>query len=295
VHAFEPPSGKTPATTPDPVRQHASATDAGAPAGTIEGLRERARADGVTRDDALPFLLDPGGKTRGGMLLVHGFTATPWEMRDLAEGLAAEGYAALAVRLPGHGTRAEDLAARNRHEWFAAVAEGYQLLSQARQPVFGIGMSTGGLLLAMLAGTRPLAGLTLLSPYLRLAHPLAPLAGILQYWHPFQERPLEEGDEGHYYRRRPLAGIVQLRRLSRELAPRLSQLTLPALVIAAEGDETVDVDSGLELFRRLGSRHKEYHRFGPDVPHVLTAAELPCRERLREQVFSFFAAAPNWQ
>ena len=40
-------------------------------------------------------------------------------------------------------------------------------------------MSTGALLLLLLAARRPFAGQVLLSPYLRLQHPLAPLAGPL--------------------------------------------------------------------------------------------------------------------
>jgi carboxylesterase len=297
VQTSDPRAGKAPPPPNAPGSEVSAAGpgDGDLDGGAMEGLRARARAEGVIREDALPFLRAPGSRTRGGFLLVHGFTATPWEMRDLAEGLVGQGYTALAVRLPGHGTGVEDLATRSRHEWLETVEEGYRLLNRMVQPVFGVGMSTGGLLLGMLAARRPLAGLGLLSPYLRLAHPLAPLAGVMQYWRPYQERPLEEGADEHYYRRRPLAGIVQLRRLSREVARQLPQLTLPTLVLAAEGDQTVDVASGLELFRRLGSRHKEYHRFGPDAPHVLTSAESPFRERVLEQLFSFFAAAPDWQ
>jgi carboxylesterase len=50
-------------------------------------------------------------------------------------------------------------------------------------------------------------------------------------------------------------------------------------VISSEGDRTVEPDSGRELFRQLGSRHKEFHCFGPEVPHILTTPENP---RLRE-------------
>ncbi len=265
------------------------------PAATLEQMFLEARQDGVTRDDAFPFLLEPKGRPLAGALLVHGFTATPWEMRLLAEGLAKAGYLALAVRLPGHGTTPEDLASRTRHDWLGAVTAGYRLLQERGLPVFGIGMSTGGLLLGMLATQVPLVALTLLSPFLRLAHPLAPLAGLLQRWHPYQERPLVAGSEKHYYRRRPLAGVAEVRRLAREFAPRLPQLSLPVLAIAAEGDETVDLASGLSLFQRLGSRHKEYHRFGPDAPHVLATAENPFQGRVLEQLLSFFAATPGWR
>lgn len=250
-------------------------------------MRERARADGVQREEALPFLLAPTSPARGAALLVHGFTATPWEMRALANALQAGGYWALAVRLPGHGTSSEDLATRSYREWLATVEAGYSLLQELAQPVFGIGLSTGGLLLAHLAAQRPLAGLILLSPFLRLAHPLAPLAGLLRFWRPYQERPLAAADEGHYYRRRPLAGIVQLRRLARAVKKRLPQLDLPVLAVAAEGDRTVDVASGLELFRRLGSSRKEYHRFGPEVPHVLTTGENPRLGEVQRLILDF--------
>ena len=37
------------------------------------------------------------------VLLIHGFTATPSQMRPLADVLSAEGYAVRGVLLPGHG------------------------------------------------------------------------------------------------------------------------------------------------------------------------------------------------
>ena len=44
----------------------------------------------------------------------HGFTATPDEMRPLGEALAARGFRVEGVRLPGHGTSVEHLAATLR-------------------------------------------------------------------------------------------------------------------------------------------------------------------------------------
>ena len=44
-----------------------------------------------------------------GVLLVHGYTSTPQSMRGWAEHLAAAGYTVRLPRLPGHGTRWQDL------------------------------------------------------------------------------------------------------------------------------------------------------------------------------------------
>ena len=45
-------------------------------------LRDHARADGVLHPNNLPFLLIPE-KAESAVLLVHGFTASPEEMRLL--------------------------------------------------------------------------------------------------------------------------------------------------------------------------------------------------------------------
>jgi carboxylesterase len=237
---------------------------------------QQARSDGVTDADDLPFYI-PAAGSGAAVLLVHGFSATPWEMRPLATELAQRGIASLAARLPGHGTTAEDLAARRWEEWLESVTRGFDLLAGHFPRIYGAGLSTGSLLLLAMALRRQPDGLVLLSPYLRLRHRLAPFADWLRYLKPFQHRPLAGEDARHYYERRPLAGVHQINRLVRTLTPRLGEITMPVLAIHGEGDQTVNIDSGRELVDRLGSKVKVYERLGPEAPHVLTGTENPLR------------------
>ncbi len=55
---------------------------------------------------AEPFFF-PGNRT--GVLLVHGFTGAPKEMRWMGEYLHGRGYTTLGVRLSGHATRPADM------------------------------------------------------------------------------------------------------------------------------------------------------------------------------------------
>ncbi len=235
-----------------------------------------ARSEGVQDADNQPFFIDPAGATSA-VLLVHGFTASPWEMRPLAEELQGRGFACLAVRLPGHGTSAKDLANRRWEDWLATVVRGYDLLSARFAYVYGAGLSTGSLLLLALARQRPLAGVVLLSPYLRLRHRLAPWARWLRYLRPYQFRPLAGAAARHYYPQRPLAGVHQINRLLRNLSASLADIDVPALAIHGEGDLVVDIDSGRRLVEQLGSTVKVYERLGPEAPHVLTGADNPHR------------------
>jgi len=242
---------------------------------TIQEELERGRRDGVRREENLPFLLTPTTSARAGIVLVHGFTASPWEMRLFGSALAKAGYVCLGVRLPGHGTTAEDLAHRRYEEWLNAVERGYRLLATEGLDCYGVGMSTGALLLLTLAASQPLRGLVLFSPFDRLRHPLAPATALLRFVKRFQHRRVAAQLADFYYDRRPVNGIYQLYRLTRRVRREIGRVTAPVLVVGGEGDRTVEPEGAHALFKRLASRHKEYHCFGPEVPHILTTPENP--------------------
>lgn len=241
----------------------------------IETLRTTGRQAGVVHPVNLPFLLEPPGEPKAAIILVHGLTATPREMLTLAEKLVAEGYCCYGVRLSGHGTTPEDLAVRRLEEWQQDVASGVDALRKIHQKVFGIGLSTGALLLLTEDSRRSLDAMALLSPFLKLRHRLAPFAGLLSRLIPFQERPLDSSVEPFYYRRRPLHAIGQVNRLRHQVKPLLGRVTTPTLVLLADDDPTIDSGSGIELFRRLGGEGKGLHVYRQTGVHVLSTPENP--------------------
>ncbi len=251
----------------------------------------------LTPDDARvelaenrPFVIRGASAGSGvGILLVHGFTGTPWEMRDIGRQLARESRLVLGVRLPGHGTSPEDLAGRTCEEWLAAVAEGYRHLQGECDRIIGVGLSTGALLLAA-AGHLSFAGLALISPYLRMRHMLAPLAGLLRHVVRYNRRPVDFGPSPYYYRDRPVAGVYQINRLIRRVKKGLKAIDCPALVASSAGDVTVRSESAVTLYSRLRSDRKEFYRFGREVPHVLTTADNPRQEEFLQIVSNFTRA-----
>src|SRR6187549_3092356 len=71
------------------------------------------------RGDAEPFDLD--GDDDVGVVLVHGFTGTPFEVGYLGRALAKERYTVSAPRLPGHGTSLDDLDRTRWEDWVGTV------------------------------------------------------------------------------------------------------------------------------------------------------------------------------
>jgi alpha-beta hydrolase superfamily lysophospholipase len=95
------------------------------------------------------FELSPDGPARGGALLVHGLTDAPYSMKADAEALRRDGYYALCLRMPGHGTVPGALTKARWEDWRAAVRVGARHVRQkigATAPFVLAGYSNGGAL-----------------------------------------------------------------------------------------------------------------------------------------------------
>ena len=92
---------------------------------------------------------------RRGVLLIHGLTGTPNEMRLLAKGLNHAGFTVYAMQLAGHCGDVEDLLATNWQDWYASVERAADHLLQRVDHLFVGGLSMGALLALKLAADRP--------------------------------------------------------------------------------------------------------------------------------------------
>ncbi len=103
--------------------------------------------------DPNSFLLE-GGPI--GVLLIHGFTGAPTEMRLLGEYLNRNGLTVSAPLLPGHGTTVEEMNRCKWTDWTAAVARALAELQDRCDTVFVGGLSMGSLLTLYLAAHPPI-------------------------------------------------------------------------------------------------------------------------------------------
>lgn len=219
--------------------------------------------------DGTPFLFE-GGPI--GVLLMHGFTATPVEVRLLARALSDHGYTVAGPLLPGHGTRPADLNRVRWSNWTSAAEVSYRALQARCDRIFVGGESMGGILALYLAGMHPeVAGVLAYAPALalavspaaqRLLHLLAPVVP----WR--KKQGLDESTKWQGYRVDPLRGVVQLLRLQRFVRERLPLIDQPVLVVQGRLDRTVSPEVGEMIQRGVHSSIKELY-WMEHSPHVV--------------------------
>ena len=216
--------------------------------------------------DAASFLLE-GSRDDLGVLVVHGFSASPAEVRPLSEALHGEGFTVFAPRLRGHGTSPYDLATRTWEEWLFSARLGYTLLRNRCNRVAIVGHSMGGCLTFLLAAQGPVAGVVSISTPTRLAsrrsslvpllHKANRLANLLTGVEGLKnfERAEPENPEINY-RHLPISGVRELQNLIDAFQEVLPEVKVPVLVLQADEDPTVEAASAHDIEEALGSRNK---------------------------------------
>lgn len=212
--------------------------------------------------DPSPFFLE-GGTT--GVLLIHGLTGSPTEMRRVGDYLHARGLTVSAPLLPGHGTTPEDLNRCRWTDWAGHVDRALADLRARCQRVFIGGLSLGSLLTLHLAAQHPdLPGIIVCSPAPWVVTPLIYAVPIGKYFQPIRAKSIKpdlvdpKADlqiwcytvDSLYATHELLKLILRVRRL-------LPRITVPALLIHSTGDTSIHPRSAQRTYQRLGAADKQ--------------------------------------
>lgn len=92
---------------------------------------------------------------RSGVLLIHGLTGTPTEMRLVGKGLNRAGFSVYGMQLAGHCGDVPDLLATGWKDWYASVVAAAERFRKEVDHLFVAGLSMGAVLALKLAADHP--------------------------------------------------------------------------------------------------------------------------------------------
>lgn len=219
---------------------------------------------------------------RRGVLLIHGLTGTPMEMRLLAKGLNNAGFTVYCMQLAGHCGNVEDLLATGWRDWYASVERAASRLLRNVDHLFVGGLSMGALLALKFAADRPrqVAGVGVYGATFRYDGWSIPWSARLSFLLPvlkglgigrdrmFLEQPpyglrderlrahisaaMQSGDStvagllGN-----PWYSLADLHQLSAQVRRQLPAVTAPCLIAHASEDDIASIRNAQLVMRRV--------------------------------------------
>jgi len=232
----------------------------------------------AVRSISKPELLFPDTKTANGqaVLLLHGYTGSPHDMRYLGNRLRDAGYLVSIPRLPGHGTSRQDFNQTGAEDWLRRSLDAWLELK-----TFGLeqnlaGLSMGGILAAILAATFVPRRVVLAAPALMVNNKALPWTPVLKY--AIRERKHAEVQSyvdtdldylsKEYWGYDIITGAAELHKLQQLGLSLLDGIRSPVLTIISEKDYTVPVEVAPLIHSRIASQEKETLVL-KESPHVV--------------------------
>ena len=213
------------------------------------------------RLDPSPFLLVGG---QAGVLLIHGFTASPTQLRLVGNDLHQRGLTVSAPLLPGHGTTVADLSKQRWQDWVGHVDNAFIDLKVRCSTVFVAGISLGSLLALYLAAQHAdLKGMILYSPLVKMPGGIAiHLVPVLKYLLREIRKPPDFSTDPHAldrlwdYSSVSLFAVHELARLRAGVQPLLPRITIPTLIIYSTLDKLIAANSAQYAYDHIGATDK---------------------------------------
>lgn len=214
------------------------------------------------------------------VLLIHGLTGSPFELKNLARSLNKAGFTVKGPLLAGHGTELEELAKTRWEDWYGTVHDAVKEMQKNYRTVSVSGLCMGALLGLCLASDPEceISALSLLSttlfydgwslPWYRFLLPISYLPPI-NYFYSYEEREpygvknermrrevaLSLRENSIAYDRFPSRCLHELFKVIRRTKRILPDVTVPTLIIHAREDDIVSTRNADYVENRIGSRN----------------------------------------
>jgi carboxylesterase len=228
-----------------------------------------------------PFFFE--GSNGKGVLLVHGWTSTPYEVRRLGKYLSEGGYTVLGIQLSGHGTVPRDLEGIEWKTWIEDIRTGHGKLKETCSKVYIAGTSIGASLAMIFAKENPeIAGVVLMAaPYkIRLEKIVVFFAKMMKmlgrkYNKKFY--PVTFGAKSTItrlisYQTYSTNSALETFKLVEEARKNLAKIIQPCFILQSAHDHIVSKNSAQKIYDNISSSvkkvqyiEKAYHTFISDI------------------------------
>ena len=234
-------------------------------------------------------------ESKDGIYIIHGFTNTTYETRDLAKYLGGQGFYTKAINLPGHGTTPEDCNRTKFTDWIEFTEHGIAEMSSRCDNIYVIGISMGSVLALHLSSIFPINAAVFASTVLEFKDYLYTriLTPIFHRIVPYREKkmsyPKAIRDKFDYlgYKVWPISAVNEMRKLTNKVKKELPEIKCPALVIHSAKDMLSPQSNISIVYNNISSEIKEKFIVNQANHNLFTNS--PDQELIFQKINSFFS------
>ena len=234
-----------------------------------------------------PFTIESGKRA---VLLLHGFTGNPNDVKRLGRYLAERNYSVHAPLYKGHGLDPLTLVQSNPQDWWNSVVEGYDILREKGYEEIAVaGVSLGGVFSLKLGVERPMKAIVTMSAPAIAKSPDSLQSRIVDY--AINYKKLSGKYDPSKDTREAISELVQMPSLTtlqtmiNETSSKLNTVNTPVHVLRGLEDDQYYCESADLIYSSVKSRIKSVKTF-INSGHILTLGKE--KELVYEEVFRFF-------
>ena len=211
-----------------------------------------------------------------GVLMLHGFTSSPYEMKYLIDFLKGKGISISAPLLAGHGTSPEELAKCKWSDWYLDAKKALFDLRKKCKKIVAVGLSTGATLALHLAAHYQLEGVVAMSPALFLKEKKTVLLPLVPPFIKYRKKKRGpdisddvERQKAVSYHKTPIAAAREVLKLYEHVKMDLMDIYTPLLIVQSKQDHVVDFKSAEYIYEHVSSQEKHFLKLEHSY-HVVT-------------------------
>jgi len=181
-----------------------------------------------------------------GIYIIHGFSSTTHEVKELAEFLGSCGFHTRANNLPGHGTDIDDCNNTIYAEWLEHVERDFADMISQNKKIYVVGASMGGALALHLASLFPINGIVTCAAVLHFKDHFT-----LQWINPITkffyskvskrkrfDKNIRNELKFNGYNQYPLVALNEYFKMAKLIKRNLNKISAPILILSSKKDLT---------------------------------------------------------
>ena len=203
--------------------------------------------------------------SRNGVYIIHGFTNSTYENKELAEFLGDQGFYTKTNNLPGHGTTPEECNRYKYKDWIEFVEKDVAEMSTKCDKISVIGISMGSVLAMHLSTIFPVnaavyASIALIYKQKIGMNILAPLLHrFISFRYKKYSYPKDIREKINFmgYKVWPISGLNEVRKLTNQVKKQLSTIKCPVLLVHSKSDLLTKTENLDFAYNSISSLNKE--------------------------------------